>query len=255
MGASMSLEEHEAELDKAIQELEGQEQAQPDSVARALSLLKSWQEALIKGKADEDDDEEKTDKKQDNDDERTIDDLLEEYGLNDEDEEPEDEEEEEDEEPAVRKSFYDTALEDPSVAQIIDADPLIAGLLKSFSTAHEAEVRELGRELREMRKALVALGNENKALREELEGLGKRPAGAVPGNYRVRDISKGASPGGAQFPAEEEAMKLAAAAIRKGMITAAERRQIELAYQAGRPELAAEPLFKARQAGDADNAR
>jgi len=255
MGADVSLQEREAELEKALQELEEQEEAQPGSVARALSLFKSWMAALIKGTATDDDgDEDEKDDGDERDDERSLDDLLEEYGLNDEEDEETGDEDEEDEQP-VRKSLYETAVEDPGLSEIVAADQVVAGLLKSFSEAQEAQVRELRRELRQMRKALVALGEENKALRQELEELGKRPASSVqPGSYRVRDISKSAQPGAPDLPPAEEAMKLAATAMRKGAITAAERRQIELAYQAGRPELAASAIFKARQA-EADSAR
>ncbi len=256
MGAEATVEQYEAELEKAIKELEEQKEAQPGSIARAMSLFKSWlRELFAKGAQQDDDDEEKDQDESEDSDEDLADRtraLLEEYGLDEEDEDEDEETEDEDEERgSVRKSLLDRAMEDPQMAEVIAADAVVASLLKSFSDAHGAQVRELRRELRELRKALNAMAEENKALHEQLEQLGRRPAGAV-APYRV--IEKSAGGQQPQFPSQDEALRLAASALRKGLITAAERRQIELAYQMGRPELAAAPLFKARQAGD-DSAR
>ena len=52
------------------------------------------------------------------------------------------------------------------------------------------------------------------------------------------------------MPSPEEAAKRADAALRKGIITPAERRTVELAYQSGVPQEALQILHKAEMAGD-----
>ncbi len=249
MGNHPQTDAPEMELQAALDQLEQVDVPTGGMIAKALGALTSLfaKGAPAKGGKDR------------------LDALMDDYGLNDDDEDegmddmedddygPDGEDEDEDygaPPPKVRKSLAD-AVDDDGFGEIIDGDGFMKSVLDNVDARMDARDREHRKELRTMRKAIGAVLELNQQLAQQLNQMGMRPAGhpsAPAGPYGIRK-GAGAS-GGPSLPSAEAALKRADAALRKGIISAAERRTVELAYAAGTPQDALQILHKAELAGE-----
>jgi len=257
MGNHPQTDAPEMELQAALDQLEQVDVPTGGMIAKALGALTNL---LAKGaKGGKGSKGDKTGKDR-------LDALMDDYGLNDDEDDDLDDDEMDDDDygpdemdededsgappPKVRKSLADAVQED-GFGEIIDGDEFMKSVLDNVDARMDARDREQRKELRTMRKALGAVLELNQQLVQQLEQMGMRPAGhpsAPAGPYGIR---KGAGAGdGAPLPSAEEAAKRAEAALRKGIITPAERRTVELAYQSGVPQEALLILHKAELAGE-----
>jgi hypothetical protein len=241
------MKPEEMEFASAVEELAAEAQPSGGTISKAMQALVN----IVKGgkKASTED---------------RLDDLLDEYGMDDEEEgEGVDEDELEDEEdemeppkpkgkgkPPVRKSLAEEMADD-GYSDVLDGNEFVKSLLTGVDDRIARRDADTQQQIGKLRKAIVGMGDQLSSINEALEGLGRLPAGrtatgAAP--YQVREpMSK--STGGVQFPPEEKALAQAGSAMRKGLITAAERRTIELAYENNQPRAAAHVLHKIQQAG------
>ncbi len=261
-------------LMKAIADLEAEEQPSGGSIAQAFGMLKSWlseqlatltkarrpvreAEDLIEDLEldEEEPDYERYAKEDEYEDEGEYEDEEVEEG-NEEEEEYEDEEEEEEELPGRRRPFGKSLNQavNERLGNVIAGDEVVAQLLAATDEVQRSREKRLRSELAQVRKALAVVIKQlnaeqkaHKSLAEELEAMGRIPLGSMTaGPYRR--VEKGGQAKRGEYPSAEEADKMAVEAMRKGLLTAGDRRAIELAYQGGDPSLVAEKIARAKQA-------
>ncbi len=254
----------EVELNSALQELEGQEQPSGASIAKGFRAFVDWMGDMLKaGKKAAPapppvDDEEAYDEDLDDldepeggaepagdDDEDEVDRMLREYGVTDEDE---------DEAPPpgrkarkARKSLGEAFTDEieTDLPELLDAEQVIGGMLKSFGRALDDRDSDLRREVRGLRKSLNAYTEQVSALVKAVGEATQRPA-AAPASVGIRRVVEpfGGADSAPAALSQEEALKRSGIAVRKGLISAEDARLVELAYTAGDPGAASRVLFK-----------
>ena len=201
--------------------------------AKALSAVVGLlRKGTKKAEEDEDEDEDEEDKDEDARLKQAVKDLN--LG-EDEDEEKE----------TTKDKIKKSLAEDKDVEELVSADELVKAVMVSATGAYQAIADSQTKVLTKLAKAIRVQANQIKTLNEKLDGIGQRPVSAL-APYQV--LQKGIAAEGTALPDKATAMKQAEVALKKSLITPAERRQVELAYDQGAPAAAASVLARIRTA-------
>ena len=190
--------------------------------------------------ADKEGDEGEDEEDEDEDEEPEVDNegLDEEYG----DDQDEDEDVDVDE-GKKKKSFYDHAADDETLAEVMDGEQIIKSMFEAFSKALDAHAERTDRRLVRLEKSLTKRHGEiRKALgtvQDDIDQVGGRPAGGI----RPYSIVK-ALIGGDQERSPETVLAKSLDAVQKKHITGQEARVLELSLQRDEWDNRCETIWK-----------